>query len=384
MTSRTQHLASALALALVVALFPAQDLAAKHRPLTMRRIAHMVKPMAAEPISLSVFATGLDNPRGLKFGRDGNLYVAEGGLGGTDSTDATQCEQVIPPVGPYTGSQTGGRISRIDPNGVRTTVTDALPSSQTSADLGFLVSGVADVAFIGDTMYALLAGAGCSHGVIDTVNGVVRVDQDGSATLIADLSAYQQAHPVANPPAGDFEPDGTWWNMIAVRGYLYAVEPNHGELVRISQSGRVRRVVDISASQGHVVPTAIAYHGNFFVGNLNTFPIVEGSSKVWKITPSGRLKLAADDLTTVVGLAFDHRKRLYVLENTTGPNENPTPGTGTIVRFDHNGSRETIVTGLFLPTAMTFGPDGDLYVSNVGFGPPPMGLGQVIRIHFGP
>ena len=29
---------------------------------------------------------------------------------------------------------------------------------------------------------------------------------------------------------------------------------------------------------------------------------------------------------------------------------------------------------------MTFGPDGDLYVSNVGFGPPPIGLGQIVKI----
>jgi hypothetical protein len=26
------------------------------------------------------------------------------------------------------------------------------------------------------------------------------------------------------------------------------------------------------------------------------------------------------------------------------------------------------------------GPDGNLYVSNVGFGPPPVGLGQVLKI----
>jgi hypothetical protein len=38
-----------------------------------------------------------------------------------------------------------------------------------------------------------------------------------------------------------------------------------------------------------------------------------------------------------------------------------------------------IATGLSLPTSMTFGPDGNLYVANVGFGPPPIGLGQILR-----
>jgi len=29
---------------------------------------------------------------------------------------------------------------------------------------------------------------------------------------------------------------------------------------------------------------------------------------------------------------------------------------------------------------MTFGPEGNLYVSNLGFGPPPVGFGQVLKI----
>lgn len=328
--------------------------------------------------SMEVVATGLNNPRGLKFGPDGNLYVAEGGAAGDLST-VGECEQVIADVGPYTGGFTA-RISRIDKNGNRTTVIDGLPSSATSPALGNLTSGVADVAFIGNTLYALEAGAGCSHGLAGTTNGIYRVNSDNTWTLVADLSAFQKAHPVAHPEPEDFEPDGTWYSMVAVRGSLYAVEPNHGEVDRITTSGHVSRVIDVSASQGHVVPTTIAYHGNFFVGNLKTFPIVPGSSKVWKITPSGSMKTWATGLTTVLGLAFDHRGRMYVLENTTVAGF-PTPNTGDVVRIDPDGSKQVIAAGLFLPTSMTMGPDGNLYVSNIGFGPPPIGLGEVVRIH---
>ncbi len=347
-------------------------------PLFVESVAAAEPLPASAAATVSVFATGLNNPRGLKFGPDGNLYVAEGGTGGSDST-VGHCEQVVPPVGPYTGSPTGGRISKIDAHGGRTTVVDTLPSSQTSPSLGSLVSGVADVAFIGNTLYALLAGAGCSHGVPGVPNGIVRVNPDGTWSLIADLSAFQQAHPVQNPEPDDFEPDGTWYSMVAVRGNLYAVEPNHGELDKITLEGQVTRVVDISASQGHIVPTAVAYHGNFYVGNLNTFPIEEGSAKIYKITPSGQLTIVAEGLTTVLSVAFDARGRMYALENTTG-NPFPTPGTGRVLRVHRSGELETIASGLTLPTAMTFGPDGNLYVSNIGFGPPFPGLGQVLKI----
>jgi len=340
--------------------------------------AHTQGQTSIHSATVSVFATGLNNPRGLKFGPDGNLYVAEGGLGGTNST-VGQCTQV-PDVGPYTGGKTAS-ISRINSDGTRTVLVDHLPSSQINPANGSLVSGVADVAFIGHTLYGLLAGAGCSHGVPDVPNGVIRLDRDLDAwTLIANLSHFLMTHPVKNPNPADFEPDGTWYSMVAVHGNLYAIEPNHGELDKIEPDGSISRVADISASQGHIVPTAVTFHdGNFYVGNLNTFPIQQGSSVILKITPRGHVSTVATGLTTVVGVAFDSCGRLYALENTLN-NPFPTPGTGAIVRLTASGTQETIASGLTFPTAMTFGPDGNLYVSTFGFGFGP-GMGQIVRIN---
>jgi len=325
-----------------------------------------------------VIATGFNDPRGLKFGPDNLLYVAEAGVGGKNFS--TCIPQVVPPVGPYMGSDTGSRISRVDWNGVRTTYVDHLPSSTTAPGGGSGIQGVADVAFIGDDLYAVLAGAGCSHGVPDIPNGVIKINADRSWKIIANLSEFIMNNPVKNPNPPDFEPDGTWWSMISSNGDFYTIEPNHGELDEVSPKGAISRVVDISAVEGHIVPTALTTHnGLFYFGNLDLFPVVPGSSSVFTVTAGGKVKTFATGFTCILGLTFDDLGRLYVLETNTAAG-NLTPGTGEIIRLDANGRREVITSGLNLPTAMTFGPDGKLYVSDWGIGPP--GLGQIVQISF--
>jgi len=339
---------------------------------------------ATQAAHVSVFATGFNNPRGLVFGPNGDLYVAEGGLGGSHST-VGKCRQASGGAAPYTGSTNnpvlGGRISKVTPAGARSVVVRGLPSSQTSPALGSLVSGVSSVAFIGHHMYALLAGAGCSHGVPGVPNGVISVHRDGSWSLIANLSRFQRTHPVAQPEADDFEPDGTWFSMIAVGRALYPMDSNHGELDRVTPNGRIRRVVDISAQLGHVVPTALVNHdGRFSIANLGLFGPPDGTTPnehVWDMTRNRHLKVRASGLEQVLGLAFRHG-RLYALEMSTTPG-GPTPGTGELVRLHDGRPVQTVASGLDFPTGVTVGPDGAFYVSDRGFGFG-AGQGRILRI----
>jgi hypothetical protein len=108
------------------------------------------------------------------------------------------------------------------------------------------------------------------------------VKPDGTYDVIADLSAFLARHPVANPPA-DFDPDGTWYSLETAHGNLYALNPHRGDLDRITPQGQISRVLDTSAVHGHIVPTALAYHGNFYIGNLGIFPPAQSSQSIYKV-----------------------------------------------------------------------------------------------------
>ncbi len=325
---------------------------------------------------VTVFATGFNNPRGLKFGPDCHLYVAESGTGGTNSTMELCPDLQVSPEGggPYLGSETGGRISKVNGKGQRTTVTENLPSTQNA--FGDIV-GVADLAFVGNNLYVLVGG-GCSHGVTTFPTGILRVNWDGTNSVVADIGAWQVDHPVAVPGA-DFEPEGNPYSMVSVNNDFYVVESNQGQLIKATMNGNVSRTTDLSASQGHIVPTALVYHdGYFYLSNLSTFPLSEGTAKIYRIGMNGNVEIVGEGFTAVLGLAFDKKGRLYVLESSS-QNGFPTPGAGRIVRVNKNGSRDIVTSGLSLPTGMTFGPDENLYVSHWGFGKE-AGGGEILKV----
>ena len=72
---------------------------------------------------------------------------------------------------------------------------------------------------------------------------------------------------------------------------------------------------------------------------------------------------------------------MNVLETGNGSGSGvPDPEAGRILRRDQNGRRQVIADGLTFPTAMAFGPDGRLYVSNLGDEVPSDGTGEIVVI----
>jgi hypothetical protein len=70
-----------------------------------------------------------------------------------------------------------------------------------------------------------------------------------------------------------------------------------------------------------------------------------------------------------------------VLETSTG-SPGPVPATGRLIRILPNGEQQVLIDStpddpLFFPTGLTIGPDGSLYISNHGFGPPG---GEILKV----
>ena len=335
-------------------------------------------PLAESDVPAVEFvAGGLTNPRGFTWGEDGTLFVSLAGTGGANLP--TEDAAIIEAFAGFFGGPSAA-VVRIE-DGCPVTVADGLPSY---VDGSGAVVGVSDVAILGGQMYATVDGGGPVHGNPDQPAGLYRINQDGTTDIVADLSAWMRANPVAERPVGDDDPDGEVWQMLPTADgtAFWVVESNQGQVLQITPAGEVTRVADLSAV--HPVPTGIAPapDGGVYVGNLTAFPFLDGMAKVVHVAPDGTVTDQWTGLTAIVALAVGADGALYALEMVTGSiDEDPfiLPETGRIVRQTGPDTLEVLAEGLTFPIAFDFGPDGALYVATPALGATP-GTATIARL----
>ena len=347
-----------------------------------------------------VVAMELANPRGLIFGPDGALYVAEGGAGGDgvcipDPEGGNRC---FGETGAITKVTFDADMNPTDQEQVITGI-----GSIAHEDRGSVTAGPTDVAFQGDDLYFTTGFGGDPADLLPA--GPLGADGAHFAKIMAagpgdsfsawsDMGAFESAE---NPD--EDLPDSNPFDLLALPSEVraptadafLAIDAGGNTLLAVSETGDLSVVavwaetlVEFPPGTGSMMPmdpvptsVAIGPDGAYYVTQLTGFPFPVGGASVWRVEPGGDPEKYAEGFTNILDLAFAADDSLYVLEMFTNSLLSNDP-TGAIIRIDADGGRTLVAReGLVTPTAMTIGPDHALYVSN--FSLVPEG-GQIVRI----
>jgi hypothetical protein len=342
-----------------------------------------------------VVVSGLDNPRGLAFGPEGALYIAQAGRGGDG------------PCGP--GPQgircygNSGTISRYDPRtGNTTDVVTGLPSLATEEGQMFAL-GPNDLSLHGRGNLLFTIGFGGDPTTRQEVFGpdgaklarLGRATPDGKWRLLDDLGQAEADH----NPAGD-EVDSNPYGILALQGKQIVADAGANALLQVRDNGAIsalgtfpNRLVDAPPFLGlpagtqipmDAVPTSVALgsDGNYYVGQLTGFPFPVGAANIYKVpVDGGTPTVFASGFTHIVDLTFGPDGSLYVVEIAKNGLLAAFQGndwTGALIRIAPDGTRTELVPGaLTAPGGVAVGKDGALYVTNNSIF---SGTGEVIRI----
>jgi hypothetical protein len=327
----------------------------------------------ARATTTSVVMSGLDNPRGLAFGPEGALYVAEAGRGGPGP-----CIFLRPVPMPFCYGPTGA-VSRLW-RGEQERVATGLPSYAGPAGDA---TGPHDISFLGRGGAYVTIGLGFEGqprsalaGVGDQFGWLVHMPASGGWRPVADIAAYEFA---ANPGGGPV--DSNPYGLLAEPGSRVVADAGANALLRVAANGDISTLaVFPSRAQGRstdAVPTAVAVgpDGAYYVSELSGVPFAAGAANIYRVVPGHTPTMAWSGFTTVIDIAFGPDGNLYVLEHSTGPVFFGLPGR--LLKVAPDGTRTTVIDGLIRPGSVAVGPDGALYVSNHSVS---IGTGEVLRI----
>jgi len=331
---------------------------------------------AAAATTVTTVMSGLDNPRGLAFGPEGALYVAEAGRGGTGP-----CTSSIRPLEPGQPRCYGpsGALSRLW-RGVQERVVTGLPSYVNTMGQA---TGPHDIAMLGRGNAWVSIGWGADPLLRNALgtpwtsfNWLARVDASGSWRLDTDLGAYEVE---ANPDDGVL--DSNPYGLLAEPGQVVVADAGANALLAVGSNGSISTIATLpSRAQGRstdAVPTAVTIgpDGAYYLAQLTGVPFTAGAANVYRVVPGQAPTVAYTGFTTIIDLTFGPDGSLYVLEHSTGPAFFALPGR--LLRIAPDGTRTTIVDGLTRPGSVAVGPDGALYVS---VGSISVGTGEVLRV----
>ena len=324
---------------------------------------------AAAPTKVSVYATGLYNPKGTAFGPDGSLYVAESGPPGDVKVPLPVNFGGSGPIG------TRARVSRIPPGGgAAQPFVTGLPNIGLYGGVEML--GAASVTMFKGQLYEVAAG----HMTVSPK--LSRVTPDGKLVTVADVGKFNDHHP-APKQNGDAVPLGNPFDMVALGDQLYISDGNYNSIIEATPATGKLRLLKYFLPDPTTTGLSVGPDGAIYVAQYGNAPYLPGSGAIDKITPAGKVtKNAVTGLTTPIDSAFAKDGTMYVLQYAARFNAKKlryVENTGGLFRIGKDGSKHPVVTHMMFPTSLEFGKDGALYVTNFG-NEANHGEGEVLRV----
>ncbi|MEP7118056.1 MAG: hypothetical protein ABI880_10760 [Acidobacteriota bacterium] len=162
---------------------------------------------------------------------------------------------------------------------------------------------------------------------------------------------------------------------------LVAIDPGpRGWPQRCHDDDHVRLVKDLYKAFGDNTYTSLAFdRGATYLGTYGRFD--NGfAGGIYRLDERGRGAQVATGLTSVLGLAFDRKRRLYAVQAPIF--DGGGAGLGSLVRIERDGTATVLLSGLASPGSLTLGPDGALYLLQCSFHCAP-GAGWITHVDVG-